>query len=129
MEKTTASIKELKPNGFVIVDDVPCRVEKVDVSKSGKHGAAKARVDVIGLMDNRRRSIVKPADETLDVPIVVKKKGQVLAIVGNKAQIMDLSDYSMLELEIPEERKEDVKQGEEIFYFEVCDIKTLKELK
>lgn len=129
MDKTTATIKELRPNGFVIVDGDPCRVEKVDVSKSGKHGAAKARVDVIGLMDNRRRSIVKPADETMDVPIVVKKKGQVLAIVGNKAQIMDLSDYSMLELDIPEERKEDVKQGEEIFYFEVCDIKTLKELK
>jgi len=129
MEKTTASIKELRPNGFVIVDGEPCRVEKVDVSKSGKHGAAKARVDVIGLMDNRRRSLVKPADETMDVPIVLKKKGQVLAIVGNKAQIMDLADYSMLELEIPEERKEAVKQGEEIFYFEVCDIKTLKELK
>jgi len=129
LDKTTATIKELRPNGFVIVDGDPCRVEKVDVSKSGKHGAAKARVDVIGLMDNRRRSIVKPADETMDVPIVVKKKGQVLAIVGNKAQIMDLSDYSMLELDIPEERKEDVKQGEEIFYFEVCDIKTLKELK
>jgi len=129
MEKTTASIKELRPNGFVIVDGEPCRVEKVDVSKSGKHGAAKARVDAIGLMDNRRRSIVKPADETMDVPIVIKKKGQVLAIVGNKAQIMDLTDYSMLELEIPEERKEAVKQGEEIFYFEVCDIKTLKELK
>lgn len=129
MDKTTATIKELRPNGFVIVDGDPCRVEKVDVSKSGKHGAAKARVDVIGLMDNRRRSIVKPADETMDVPIVIKKKGQVLAIVGNKAQIMDLTDYSTLELEIPEERKEDVKQGEEIFYFEVCDIKTLKELK
>lgn len=129
MDKTTATIKELKPNGFVIVDDVPCRVERVDVSKSGKHGAAKARMDVIGLMDNRRRSIVKPADETVDVPIVVKKKAQVVAIVGNKAQIMDLTDYSMFELEIPEDRKEDVKQGEEIFYFEVCDIKTLKELK
>lgn len=129
MDKTTATIKELRPNGFVIIDGDPCRVEKVDVSKSGKHGAAKARVDVIGLMDNRRRSIVKPADETMDVPIVIKKKGQVLAIVGNKAQIMDLTDYSTLELEIPEERKEDVKQGEEIFYFEVCDIKTLKELK
>jgi len=129
LEKTLASIKELKPNSFVIIDDAPCRVEKVDVSKSGKHGAAKARLDAIGLFDNRRRSIVKPADETLDVPIVVKKKAQVIAIVGNKAQIMDLNDYSVFELEIPEERKENVKQGEEIYYFEVCDIKTLKELK
>ena len=129
MEKTTAVIKNLKPNGFVLIDGVPCRVERVDVSKSGKHGAAKARVEAVGLLDGKRRSIVKPADETVEVPIVEKKKAQVLAIIGNKAQLMDMSDYSVLELEIPEERREEIKQGEEIDYYEVMDIKTLKELK
>lgn len=129
MDKTNSSLKDLKPNGFVIIDDAPCRVERVDVSKSGKHGAAKARVDAIGLFDNRRRSLVKPADDVVDVPIVTKKKAQVLAITGNKAQIMDLGDYSVFELDIPEEIRSSVKQGEEIEYFEVCDIKTLKVLK
>jgi len=129
LEKTTAVIKNLKPNGFVLIDGVPCRVERVDVSKSGKHGAAKARVEAVGLLDGKRRSIVKPADETVEVPIVEKKKAQVLAIIGNKAQLMDMSDYSVLELEIPEERREEIKQGEEIDYYEVMDIKTLKELK
>lgn len=129
MDKTTSSIKELKPNGFVIIDGAPCRVERVDVSKSGKHGAAKARLDAIGLFDNRRRSLVKPADEVVDVPIVTKKRAQVLAITGNKAQIMDMSDYSVMELDIPDDRKSAVKQGEEVDYFEVCDIKTLRVLK
>jgi len=129
LEKTTAVIKNLKPNGFVLIDGVPCRVERVDVSKSGKHGAAKARVEAVGLLDGKRRSIVKPADETVEVPIVEKKRAQVLAIIGNKAQLMDMSDYSVLELEIPEERREEIKQGEEIDYYEVMDIKTLKELK
>jgi translation initiation factor 5A len=129
LEKTTATIKDLKPNGFVLIDDVPCRVEKVTISSSGKHGAAKARLDAIGLFDNKRRSIVKPADETVDVPIVTKKKAQVLAIMGNKAQIMDLTDYSVFELDIPEERKEEIKPGEETYYYEVIGIKTLKELK
>lgn len=129
MEKTTATLKDLKPNGFVLIDDAPCRVEKVTVSSSGKHGAAKARLDAIGLFDSRRRSIVKPADETVDVPIVTKKKAQVLAIIGNKAQIMDLADYSVFELDIPEERKEEIKAGEETHYCEVVGIKTLKELK
>jgi translation initiation factor 5A len=129
LEKTTATIKDLKPNGFVLIDDTPCRVEKVQISSSGKHGAAKARLDAIGLFDNRRHSIVKPADETVDVPIVTKKKAQVLAIIGNKAQIMDLADYSVFELDIPEERKEEVKAGEETYYCEVVEIKTLKELK
>jgi len=129
LEKTTAVIKDLKPNGFVLIDDTPCRVERVDVSKSGKHGAAKARVDAIGLFDGKRHSIVKPADNTIDVPIVTKKRAQVLAIVGNKAQIMDLADFSVFELDIPAERRELLKAGEEIDYFEVIGIRTLKELK
>jgi len=63
------------------------------------------------------------------VPILTKKKAQVVSITGNKAQIMDLGDYSVFELDIPEERKEKIIAGEEIDYFEICDIKTLKELK
>jgi translation initiation factor 5A len=129
LAKTSSEIKNLKPNGFVLIDDAPCRVEKVQVSSTGKHGHSKVRLDVVGLLDGVRRNIIKPADETVDVPIVEKKKAQVLSIMGNKAQIMDLADYSTFELEIPEERKEEVKQGEEIDYFEVCDIKTLKALK
>jgi translation initiation factor 5A len=129
LEKTTSEIKNLKPNGFVLIDNVPCRVERVQVSSSGKHGHSKVRLDALGLLDNIRRSIIKPADDVVDVPIVEKKKAQVLSITRNKAQIMDLIDYSVFELDIPEERKEEIKQGEEIDYFLVCDIKTLKELK
>jgi len=129
MEKTNTGIKNLKPNGFVMIDDSPCRVEKVQVSSSGKHGHSKVRVDAIGLLDDTRHSIIKPADDVVDVPIVVKKKAQVLAVVGSKAQLMELSDYSNFELDIPKERMSDVRQGEEIDYYEVCDIKTLKQLK
>jgi translation initiation factor 5A len=112
-----------------MIDDSPCRVEKVQVSSSGKHGHSKVRVDAIGLLDDTRHSIIKPADDVVDVPIVVKKKAQVLAVVGSKAQLMELSDYSNFELDIPKERMSDVRQGEEIDYYEVCDIKTLKQLK
>lgn len=127
--KVTAVIKELKPGGFVIIEGVPCRVEKVQVSTSGKHGAAKCRVDAIGLFDGRRRSIVKPADDTVEVPIVEKKRGQVISVVGDKAQIMDLNDFSVFEVDIPEEKKDEIKPGEETFYYEVLNVKTLKELK
>lgn len=129
LEKTAALIKDLKPNGFVMIDGVPCRVEKVQSSTTGKHGHAKIRLDAIGIFDGIRRSVVEPSHETVDVPILTKKKAQVLAIVRNKAQLMDLQDYSQLELDIPEERKDEIKAGEEIDYFEICDIKTLKGLK
>ncbi len=129
MEKTTSAIKNLKPGGFVLIDNTPCRVEKVSISTSGKHGAAKARVDAVGLLDGKRRSIIKPADEIIDVPIVIKKSAQVLAIIGDNAQLMDLTDYSVFELPIPEELKNEIKQGNEIAYYEVMGIKTLKQLK
>lgn len=129
MEKTTATIKNLKPNGFVLIDDVPCRVEKIQTGKTGKHGASKCRVDAIGLIDGRRKSIVKPSSEAIDVPIITKKNAQILSIVGDKVQLMDLTDYSVLELDIPEEMKGTLKSGDEIAYFEVAGIRTIKQIK
>ncbi len=129
IEKTTVLIKDLKPNGFILIDDVPCRIEKVQVSTSGKHGHAKVRVDAVGLLDNTRRSILGPSHDNVTVPIVLKKKAQVLSVSGNKTHLMDMNDYSMLDLDVPDERKDEVVAGAEIDYFEVCDIKTLKALK
>jgi len=129
MEKTIADISEIKDGGFIIIDDAPCRIEKITRSTSGKHGAAKYRIDASGILDNRRRSLVAPSGETVGVPIMLKKKAQVLAVVGNKSQLMDLETYEQLELDIPEERKNEIVAGNEVDYFEIMDIKTLKQLK
>ena len=123
------TIKNLKKGGFILIDDVPCKVVGVNISKSGKHGAAKARVEGMGLFDGRRRNIIKPADAKVSIPILLKKQGQVLAIVGDKVQLMDMVDYSTFELEIPEEVKDKAIAGSEIAYFEVLGIRTLKPLK
>lgn len=124
-----STIKELKKGSFIIIDNIPCRVDSISITKSGKHGAAKARVDAIGLFDGRRRSLVKPADVRVDIPMVLRKKAQVLAIVGEKVQLMDLNDYSTFELNIPEELIGKLNSGEEITYFEVNGLRTLKQLK
>ncbi|MBS3052850.1 MAG: translation initiation factor IF-5A [Candidatus Aenigmarchaeota archaeon] len=129
MEKTVGVLKALKKGSFVFIDEVPCKVDDISVSKSGKHGAAKARVDGIGLFDGRRRSIVKPADASVDVPILNKKKAQVLALAGDRAQLMDLEDYSNFELDIPEELAGKLISGQEISYYEVAGVRTLRQLK
>ena len=129
MEKTIADISEVKEGGFIIVDDAPCRIDKITRSSSGKHGASKYRVDAIGLLDGRRRSLVAPSGETVVVPILLKKKAQVLSVAGNKTQLMDMETYEQLELDIPEDRKDEVVAGNDVDYFEIMDIKTLKQLK
>jgi len=127
--KITASISKLKPGGFVLIDDVPCRVEKVQSSSSGKHGHAKIRVDAMGVLDGRRKSIVKPSGEDVDVPIINKSTAQVLAIVGENAQLMDVQTYEVFELPVPEELKGQLQAGTETTYFEIMGTRTLKPLK
>ena len=99
MSVTRQVIKSLKKGQFVLIEGVPCRVDKVSISVAGKHGAAKARLEGIGIFDGKRRSIVKPADEEVEVPIIEKKTAQVLAVVGDRVQLMDLSTYETFEVE------------------------------
>ena len=114
MEKRPATIKSLKPGSFVIVDEAPCKVDSVQVSKPGKHGGAKARMSAVGIFDHQKRIIVKPADARVDIPIIEKKTAQVIAIIGDNVQLMDLEDYSMKEVPIPEELKGQLVEGGEV---------------
>jgi len=129
LAKTTAVIKQLKRGGFVLINDAPCRIDKVQTSSTGKHGHAKVRVDAIGLLDGTRRSIVKPAHENVSIPIVNKNIAQVLAITGDNAQLMDMESYEVFELQIPEELKDSLEAGKEVTYFEVVGQRTLKQIK
>jgi len=82
--KQQTEIKTLKEGKFVIIDDEPCTIVSVQHSKPGKHGAAKARIDAIGLFDGQKRSIVQPVDAKVYVPIVERKTAQVLAILRRR---------------------------------------------
>jgi translation initiation factor 5A len=96
----------LKEGKYVIMDDEPCIIMSITTSKPGKHGAAKARLEVIGVFDSQKRTAVQPVTAKLYVPIIERRSGQVLSVLDDTAQIMDLEDYSTIELKIPEELKE-----------------------
>ncbi|MCX6815808.1 MAG: translation initiation factor IF-5A [Candidatus Aenigmarchaeota archaeon] len=113
-EKKQTEIKKLKSGGFVLIDDVPCVVEKVQKSKSGKHGASKARLFARGIFDNQKKIIVKPGDSSVDIPIIEKKTSQIISLTENHAQIMDLTTYEMSDVDIPEELKGQLVEGDEV---------------
>ena len=117
MATTKTAIKHLKPGKFCVIDGEPCRVLSMVTSSSGKHGAAKARLEAVGIFDNKKRSIVKPADTEIEVPVVEKKTGQVVAITGDNVQIMDLETYETFEAPIPDDLKGKITQGAEIQYW------------
>ena len=123
----TTTIKSLKVGNYVIIDGEPCKVLKINISKPGKHGAAKARVEAVGLIDNKKRQLLRPVDTNVEVPIILKKKAQVVSISGDTVQLMDLEDYSMFETTIPEELKGKLNTGNEIIYWKIGNKILLKE--
>ena len=114
--KEQTEVRTLKEGRYVIIDDEPCVIKSLSHSKPGKHGSAKARVDAIGIFDNQKRSIISPVTQKIYVPLVERKNGQVLSISNNNAQIMDMGDYSTIELPIPDEYKNVVEVGKDIQY-------------
>ena len=129
MVTTRASIKNLQPGKFIVIDEEPCKVLSVTTSVPGKHGGAKARLEAVGIFDNKRRSLVKPADTEMEIPIVEKKIGQVVAITGDNAQIMDLETYETFDSKIPNELKDKLKQGGEVIYWILMGRKMLMQVK
>jgi translation initiation factor 5A len=114
--KIQVEVKELKEGKYVIVDDEACVIKSISKSKPGKHGSAKARIDVIGLFDNQKRSIVGPVSDKIYVPVVERKNAQVLSVAGDIAQLMDMGDFTTFEMKIPDEYKERIVEGEEVSY-------------
>jgi translation initiation factor 5A len=116
--KVQAEVRQLKEGGYIVIDDEPCEIISISVSKPGKHGAAKARIDAIGIFDGQKRSIVQPVTAKVYVPIVERKRAQVISVVGNTAQLMDLETYETFELQIPEELIDKIEPGKEVVYLE-----------
>jgi len=116
--KEQTEIGKIKEGRYIVIDDEPCKVLGIATSKPGKHGAAKARIDAVGIFDGVKRSIVQPVSAKTYVPVVERKSGQVISISGNMAQLMDMKDYSNFEIVIPEDKKGTIEVGKEIMYIE-----------
>jgi len=111
----------IKVGSYVMVDNEPCRIVDYTKSKPGKHGATKARVVALGVFDGVKRSFVKPTDSQVEVPLIEKRSGQVLALLPNAVQLMDLEGYEVFEAPLPEEQdlKGRLANGIEVEYWRI----------
>ena len=111
----------IKVGSYVMIEGEPCRIVDYVHSKPGKHGSAKARVVAIGVFDNVKRTFVKPVSSNVEVPLIEKRSGQVLALLPSAVQLMDLETYSVLEAPFPEDKelKEKLASGVEVEYWQI----------
>jgi translation initiation factor 5A len=128
MGTTFTSLKEMRPGKFVIIDGEPCKVVDVSSSAPGKHGSAKMRVVGVGIFDNQKRMLYGPAHDDVEVPILERKRGQILSFDGTSVQVMDMESYETFDLAVPEDMRKDVEAGKEIDYFECMGRKLLTKI-
>ena len=128
-ETKQASVGSLKKGSYVVIEGIACKVTDTQVSRPGKHGHAKVRLTGVGLLDDKKRVIVMPGHDNVDVPIIEKKTAQVLSITGKHANVMDSETYETFDLEIPDELKDECKEGSLVLYWDVLDSRVMKQIK
>ena len=118
MATKVVEIKTLKQGKYLVLGGEASKITSISTSSPGKHGAAKARIEAVGIFDNQKRSLVKPVNAKVDVPIIDKRVGQVIALMGTEVQLMDLETYETIDLPIPDDLKDEIVEGREVEYIE-----------
>jgi translation initiation factor 5A len=131
MEKRIIELKTLKPGRYIIIDDAPCKIVSMTHSKPGKHGGARVRVDASGVFDGSKRSIIKPAGDKVESPMLERKIAQILAVLGDKLQMMDMESYETFDMPMPEDQevKAFIREGAEVMYIQWGGNKKITQAK
>ncbi|MFH1787660.1 MAG: translation initiation factor IF-5A [archaeon] len=121
------SATEVKVGTNILIDGEAFTVKKIDISKTGKHGHSKCRIEAQGIIRDTKKVFVIPGHDRFDVPLVNKKKGQVLSKAEGKASVMDLETFETIEIECSDKEVFDsLKEGGNCEYWDVEGTKIIK---
>ena len=119
---------ELRIGGFILIDGETYVVKSMDISKTGKHGAHKCRFDASSVITGKKKMMMCPGGDRFEVPMINKRKAQVLAMVPNGVSLMDSESFENFELSIPEEFTGQISEGMNVEYWDMEGVKIIKRL-
>ena len=109
-------IRTLKVGRFCVVDDHAYKILSISTSKPGKHGSAKARIELVSLFSAKRITHVGSVTDSINVPMIEKGKAMVTHIEGEDVHAMNMKDHTMMIL--PLDPDIEVDSGQEILWME-----------
>jgi len=104
---------------IILVGNEPYAVRSNDISKTGKHGASKCRIEAVGVFNGKKKIIAVPGSERFDVPNVDKKRAQVLSVSGETASVMDLESYESFDLPVIEDLRSEIQTEKTVEYWDI----------
>jgi translation initiation factor 5A len=106
----------LKVGRFCVVDEEAYKILSISKSKPGKHGSAKARLELVSLFSSKKISHVGTVTDSIHVPMIEKGKAMVTHIDGEEVHAMNMKDHSMMILPVDPDIQ--VDSGQEILWME-----------
>ncbi len=100
-------IRTLKVGRYVAIEDSAYKILSISKSKPGKHGSAKARLELENLFTKQKRSHVGTVTDTIQVPILEKGSAIITHLEGEEVHAMDTKSYASLILPIDTSMKLD----------------------
>jgi len=126
-------IKQIDATGakvgrYVIFDGQACVVKNVEISRPGKHGHAKCRIEAVTIKDGKKIIKIMPGHDKIESPVIEKKKAQVLSLSGNMVNVMDMETFETFDLEIPDELKDKIVEGTIVLYWTLMEDRIIKQI-
>jgi translation initiation factor 5A len=109
-------VRELKVGRYLNIDGEPCKIISMTTSKPGKHGSAKASIEATSIFTGAKRTIISPVSSKVQVPMIDKRKGQILSIRGDEIQLMDLETFETFSMAINDDHESELAEGGEVMY-------------
>ncbi|HET6399589.1 MAG TPA: translation initiation factor IF-5A [Candidatus Thermoplasmatota archaeon] len=126
--KEQAEVRELKEGRYMLIDDEPCKIDSIEKSKPGKHGASKARIEARSIFTGAKKTYLGSVTDKVWVPQVDRRSAQLLSFHGGVAQLMDKDTFETFEIQIPEEFAEGLVAGGDVSYIIAMDRKMVTKM-
>lgn len=113
---TRVEIRTLKVGRYVAIENDAYKILSISKSKPGKHGSAKARLELEDIFTGQKRSHVGTVTDNIQVPVIEKGSAVITFVQGNEVNAMDNKTYQTLIL--PLDTEMNLEAGGEIQWME-----------
>jgi len=102
---------QIRKGGYIVIKGEPCKVVDYSVSKTGKHGHAKAAITALHIFTGKKLETISPTTHNVEVPNV--KRQQLTLIDINEegfASLMDDEGNTREDLKVPDDLRKSAQE-------------------
>ena len=96
---------EVRKGGFVMLKGKPCKVVEISISKTGKHGHAKANIVGLDVFTGKKYNEISPTSHNMTAPAMFRSEWQLTDIEqpSGTMTLMDANGNTRQDLDLPKD--------------------------